>query len=108
MKVEKQKNETRNSSLMKISPYELKKISKEFEIASQDTAAIISRLQKIVKDLELSWDDAGQQAFYRYYQEWNSHISGVSQLLSLTADELNAIADRYSLADSDSPGDVTK
>ena len=86
---------------MKISPSELQKASQEFKTASQETDEIMSKLEKVIKSLEESWEDAGQQIFFRYYQEWHTHVSGISQLLNLTADELNAIAERYSNADGD-------
>ena len=88
---------------MKISLSELQKASQEFKSASSDIDEIMVRLEKVTKDLEASWEDAGQQVFFQYYQEWHSHISGISQLLNLTADELSAIAERYSVADGEPP-----
>ena len=88
---------------MKISPSELEKAAQEFKTASLETDQMMSRLEKVIKNLETSWEDAGQQVFFQYYQEWHAHISGISQLLSLTGDELNAIAERYSSADGELP-----
>ncbi len=88
---------------MKISLIDLQKASKEFKAASQASDEIMANLKKVMENLESTWEDANQQTFYQYYQEWHNHARGVSQLLNLTADELNAIAERYFSADSDTP-----
>lgn len=94
--------------MLKISPSELQKASQEFKAASQETDEIMNRLENVVKNLETSWEDAGQQVFFQYYQEWHSHVAAISQLLNLTANELSAIAERYSNADGDLPAKDTK
>lgn len=99
--MDKQKGKIRKKNVMKISPSELQKASQEFKAASQETDEMMSKLEKVVKDLAATWEDAGQQVFFQYYQEWHAHIGGISQLLNLTADELNAIAERYATADAD-------
>ena len=88
---------------MKISPSELQKASREFKTASLETDEMMSRLESVIKNLEATWEGAGQEAFFQYYQEWHTHIGGISLLLNLTGDELNAIAERYSEADGDLP-----
>lgn len=93
-----------NSYSMKVSLDDLEKTAKEFQKAGDETNAILNRLEKSVKDLEDSWDDAGQQIFYKYYQDWHSHIVVISQLLDMAANELNAIAERYHSADNDPAG----
>lgn len=108
MKMDKQKSKTGNKNIMKISPSELQKASQEFKTASQETDEMMGRLEKVIKNLEATWEDAGQQAFFRYYQEWHTHVGGISQLLNLTAVELNAIAERYSIADADLPANKAK
>ena len=85
---------------MKISPDELRKAALEFKIASGDSDEIIHRLNSVVKSLDASWDDANQQMFYKYFQEWYSYASGISQLLFLISGELEAVAEKYSDADS--------
>lgn len=92
---------------MKISPSELQKASQIFKAASRETDEMMTKLEKVIKDLESTWEDAGQQVFFQYYQEWHSHIGGISQLLNLTADELNAIAERYFQADADVDTEIT-
>lgn len=88
---------------MKISPSELQKASQEFKAASRESEEMMSRLENVIKNLEITWEDAGQQVFFQYFQEWHAHVGGISQLLNLTAEELNAIAERYSIADGDLP-----
>ena len=89
---------------MRVSLDDLKKTAKEFRNASIETNAIFNRLEKSVKDLEESWDDASQQIFYRYYQDWHTHIVVISQLLDMSANELDGIAERYLSADDEPAG----
>lgn len=84
---------------MKINPSELQRAAQEFEAASQATDEIMGNLEKVISELQTTWDNVDQQVFFAYYQEWHSHVIGISQLLNLTANELNAIAERYSSAD---------
>lgn len=84
---------------MKVSLNELQKAAEEFIKASDETDAILEHLQKTVKKLEENWEDANQEVFYSFYSEWNAQISGISFLLKLSAQELNAIAERYAVAD---------
>jgi WXG100 family type VII secretion target len=86
---------------MKINIEDIQTTAAEFKKASEDTEDMIVRLQQAVKKLEESWEDAGQQTFYKYYQEWHTHISGFSQLLEVIGTELDAIAARYMEADGD-------
>jgi WXG100 family type VII secretion target len=95
------KHANRNDLNMKIPLSELEKASKEFRAASQSTDEVMKKLDKVIKDLESVWEDAGKQIFYQYYREWHIHAGSISQLLNLTADELNAIAERYSVADGE-------
>ncbi len=101
MRANKSKISTKSKDGMKVSVDELQKASREFRVASQETDSIMTRLEKVVKDLEATWDDAGQQVFSQYYREWLTQTVGISQLLKLTATELDAIADRYYAADGD-------
>lgn len=88
---------------MKVSINDLEKTSSKFRQASQETHEIMGGLEKTVKELEETWEDAGKQVFFKYFQEWQAHISGVSELLNMAANELDAIAERYLKADSDNP-----
>lgn len=86
---------------MKISLSALQKASSEFKASSLETEMMMDRLQKVIKELESSWEDAGQQAFFQHFQEWRTHISGISHLLDMTANELDGIVARYIKADGD-------
>lgn len=97
------KKKSRIANSMKASLEEIKNAASEFKKASSETDEIIDRLELAVKRIEDNWDDAGQQIFYKYYQEWHNHISGFSQLLDTISVELKAIADRYEDADSTFP-----
>ena len=99
------KKRTGDFTKMKVPLEDLQKAAAEFKSASEETDQVIRKLEKVVKRLEDSWDDQGQQIFFKYYQEWHTHISGFSQLLDAASMELYAIAQRYSDADSDSPSD---
>lgn len=103
MTLSKTKKQAKNRTSMKIPLDELHKTADEFRTASQETGLIMNRLDKVVRGLEESWDDAGKQVFYQYYKEWFAHIGGVSELLNVAANELDAIAERYSKANGDIP-----
>lgn len=91
---------------MKVSLDDLERTSSKFRQASRQTSEIMSDLEKVVKELEETWDDAGKQVFYKYFQEWQIHIAGVSELLNIAAGELDAVAERYLRADGDEPVQV--
>ena len=84
---------------MKVMPDELLETAGEFHRASQETEAMISRLNEAMKKLEESWSDAGQQIFYQYYKEWQQHMGGFSIILDLVSKDLTTIAERYTDAD---------
>lgn len=96
-----QKNKSGIKINMKVSLNDLRNVSREFKAASQETDALMARLNAVVKRLEETWNDAGQEVFYKYYEEWQANISGVSELLNLAANELDAVAERYYKADGD-------
>jgi WXG100 family type VII secretion target len=86
-------------SVMNIPLDELYDAAKEFHQAGKETDALVLRLGERMKKLEASWLDAGQQAFFQYYHEWQPHMGGFAAILLQIAAELEAIADRYSEAD---------
>lgn len=96
----KSKKRPKGKLAMKVSLSELENTSGKFRMASRDTIAIIDDLDKTMKKLEETWDDANQETFFKYFSEWHTHTLGVSELLNLAANELDAIAERYYKADS--------
>lgn len=102
----KPKNTPRDKFIMKVSLNDLEKTSSKFRQASRETHEIMGGIEKAVKELEETWEDAGKQVFFKYFQEWQAHISGVTELLNIAANELDAVAERYLKADGDIPPEV--
>lgn len=69
--------------------------SREFSQGAKDTAALQNRLQKKIKVLEQSWQDASNQQFFRYYRELDQQLGVCNQIMEVMAREMSAIAERY-------------
>jgi WXG100 family type VII secretion target len=78
-----------------ISPNDLHHAAEEFSKANKETQAIIKRLGETTSVLEDKWSGTSQQMFYKYYEEWIQHIEGFNHLLSVSAEEMHAMADRF-------------
>jgi WXG100 family type VII secretion target len=82
-----------------ISPNDLHHAAEEFSKAHKETQALIKRLDGTTSALEDKWSGTSQQMFYKYYEEWVQHIEGFNHLLSIIADEMHAMAERYERID---------
>lgn len=84
---------------MKIPVDDLVWAASKFREASSSTDALISDLESTMGRLQESWEDAGQQVFFLYYQEWRESIGAFPEILATIAGELDAMAERYTKAD---------
>lgn len=75
------------------------KTSSDFEASSKEVTAIAGKLSKSMRRLHDDWDDAGRQKFYLFYREYEQQIENIAEVLLIIADELKAVADRYTEAD---------
>lgn len=82
-----------------ISPNDLHQAAEEFSKAHKETQTLIKRLGETASALEDKWSGTSQQMFYEYYEEWVLHIEGFNHLLSLIADEMHAMAERFESID---------
>ena len=82
-----------------VTPVEMHEAAEAFAKASQDSQAIIDRLEKATAKLEGKWGGVTQQMFYKNYKEWHAHMSGMVELLRRVSLETQAIADRFEQAD---------
>ena len=71
----------------------------EFARASADTAAIRGRLDKHMAGLAHNWDDTNRQKFFQYYRELGDQLNACTEMLTLIAREMQAMADRYQAID---------
>ncbi len=94
------KNEPDNRSIT-VSPDTLSDVAAKFREAGEETDRIINQLRDTLKDLENTWKGADQQMFYKYFDEWQSHMTGVSHLIRLAAQDLDSMSERYFAADRD-------
>lgn len=84
---------------MKIPIDDLLWASGRFREANNTTDALIGDLETTMRKLQDSWEDAGQQVFFSYYQEWRDSIGAFPEILAAIARELDSLAQRYADAD---------
>lgn len=78
---------------------ELQHVAHEFRTASQESQAMLARLEKVTSDLEEQWGGATQQAFYSHYKQWQMQMQLYAALLQSIALELETLADGFLSAD---------
>jgi WXG100 family type VII secretion target len=82
-----------------IEPDQVREVAEEFRKASKSNQEVVKTLDDAMKNLHDHWQSASQQMFYRDYKEWHEYAVGSVALLANIAKELEAIADRFVLAD---------
>lgn len=82
-----------------ISPAEVHEIAGEFRQAGKEMQKIAGNLDKTMEVLQTKWQGSTQQLFYRDYKLWQQQSLGLAQLLSNISRELEAMAERFAIAD---------
>ena len=67
----------------------------DFKKAHKETSAIRVNLDRKMKSLEKSWSDLSKQQFFRYYRELDRQLTSCNEIMSVLAQEMQAIAERY-------------
>lgn len=70
-------------------------VARDFADGAGDLAILQDKLEKKMKFLENSWNDASNQQFFRYYRELDQQLNVCNQIMDVMAREMNAIAERY-------------
>lgn len=84
---------------MRILTEQLQETAAAFSLASRDSQEIMKRLEDAMAGLESKWSGATQQGFHKNYRDWQQYMGGMAALLKTIAHELEAMADRYQVAD---------
>ena len=85
---------------IEVPPSELHMAADEFLAAGDAMRTLVERLDKTAHGLETRWAGAPQQVFYREYLQLREVMGGMTSLLVLVGEELQAIAQRFLNADS--------
>ena len=84
---------------LRISPENLRHAADEFRLANKDAQRIVLRLEKVASGLQEQWSGVTQELFFREYKDWLTSMGGFLALLTGIANEMQAMAERFDVAD---------
>lgn len=88
------------ADLIKIEPERIKEIAARFTASSQESIALSRELKSLIDGITGEWEGKSQERFYSSYKDAHVQLESVSTVLKDVGDELKAIAERFSKADS--------
>lgn len=88
------------ADLIKIEPERIKEIAARFTASSQESIALSRELRSLIDGITGEWEGKSQERFYSSYKDAHVQLESVSTVLKDVGDELKAIAERFSKADS--------
>lgn len=87
--------------MIKLDVNELNTAASEFQKASEVTDALRDNLAEMIVKVSESIPEADEQIFNQYFQEWHTQSGLYARALFAISLELNAMAERYTAADTD-------
>ncbi|OAB38453.1 WXG100 family type VII secretion target [Paenibacillus glacialis] len=88
------------SQRIKIDPDQLFKIGNRFLKCSSDNIAMANELRTLIDGISGEWDGKSRERFYASYKDAHKQLENTSIVLNDVGEELNAIAERFRVADT--------
>ncbi|WP_256872562.1 WXG100 family type VII secretion target [Paenibacillus sp. 79R4] len=85
---------------IKIEPEQIHTIGDRFLRCSEENLNMAKELKSLIDGLQGDWEGNSRERFYSSYTDAHKQLESVSAMLKDVGDELNAIAKRFSQADS--------
>jgi WXG100 family type VII secretion target len=86
-------------TLIRIQPEQVRATAASFRTASQESGAIISRLQGQIQALSTEWEGISKERFYNEFEQWQRAMTQFVTLLDEIGQQMNAIAERFEAVD---------
>jgi len=84
---------------IKITPDQIRNVGGQFKQASQDSQAMVNRLQSTISGIEPEWEGLTKERFYQEFQQWKTSMNQFVELLNSIGQQMDAIAARFEAAD---------
>lgn len=84
---------------IRINPEQVRQTASQFRQASQESAAIIARLQGQIQALSTEWEGLSKERFYLEFEQWQRAMGQFVDLLDGIGLQMASIAERFELVD---------
>jgi WXG100 family type VII secretion target len=85
---------------IKIDPDQVLKIGGRFLKCSNDNISMANDLRTLIDGISGEWEGKSRERFYFSYKDAHKQLENVSIILKDVGEELNAIAERFRVADT--------
>lgn len=84
---------------IRIQPEQVRQTAGQFRTASQESGAIINRLQGQIGALSQEWEGVTKERFYQEFEQWQRAMAQFVELLDGIGLQLHSIAERFESVD---------
>jgi len=93
---------------IRISPSQMKSVSKQFHIASEQSDRMVKDLDRQMEAMKAEWEGMTRQTFVTQFEQWKKSMMNFTVLLNGIGVQLNGIAEKFEQAEEQARQIISK